>query len=462
MLSVFALGLMGGCGNGFLDPAELGAYPKHPLTVNILKSLDTGVEEANSEYANATDITPDDLIPPTGDVQIGKNDLLSVSITDLVQPGVQSTLQPRVTESGKISLPLIQPVQASGLTESQLQTAITQAYKDANLMPNAQVSVSTLSSQGHTFNILGAVNQVGQYQILQNDFRLLDALSLARNPVSTYSETAYVIRRTDQSSTPSSTTKPNTDVLTPRTSLEGRQLDGRQTEGSANRSILLKTEARQDPPATQPADSNRMITIEGQSMPAGAPAGSSAASEPMPMDQSTMTTKPFEFQVPPEAGNTRVIRIPLDKLLTDGQFSHYNIVIRAGDMIYLPLPSLTGVYYMGGHVTRTGAYSFSGTPITLSKAIVSAGMFDQVAVPSRTQVVRTLKGQNKQIFATVDVVKIFAGEAPDIFLKPDDMVMVGTTPWAPFLAALRNGFRITYGFGFLYDRNYNTSNNNGN
>ena len=32
--------------------------------------------------------------------------------------------------------------------------------------------------------------------------------------------------------------------------------------------------------------------------------------------------------------------------------------------------------------------------------------------------------------------------------------MVGTAFWAPFLAAVRNGFRITYGFGFLYDRNY--------
>ena len=44
--------------------------------------------------------------------------------------------------------------------------------------------------------------------------------------------------------------------------------------------------------------------------------------------------------------------------------------------------------------------------------------------------------------------------------KPDDQVQVGTHFVAPFIAAVRNGFRITYGFGFLYDRNYAPTNNN--
>ena len=36
--------------------------------------------------------------------------------------------------------------------------------------------------------------------------------------------------------------------------------------------------------------------------------------------------------------------------------------------------------------------------------------------------------------------------------------MVGTNALAPFVAALRGAFRITYGFGFLYDRNFADSN----
>jgi polysaccharide biosynthesis/export protein len=87
-------------------------------------------------------------------------------------------------------------------------------------------------------------------------------------------------------------------------------------------------------------------------------------------------------------------------------------------------------------------------------AVVSAGMLDQVAIPQRTQIVRRLEGQDREFYAVVDLAKIFAGETPDVYLKPDDMVMVGTNFVAPFIAAVRNGFRITYGFGFLYDRNY--------
>jgi len=62
----------------------------------------------------------------------------------------------------------------------------------------------------------------------------------------------------------------------------------------------------------------------------------------------------------------------------------------------------------------------------------------------------------------VDLDKIAAGEQPDIYLKPNDIVRVGTNAFAPFVSALRSGFRLTYGFGFLYDRNYAPDNNNNN
>jgi len=62
--------------------------------------------------------------------------------------------------------------------------------------------------------------------------------------------------------------------------------------------------------------------------------------------------------------------------------------------------------------------------------------------------------RTREVFARVDIEKIFSGLEPDIYLKPDDQILVGTNAVAPFLAAARGAFRITYGFGFLYDRNY--------
>ena len=71
----------------------------------------------------------------------------------------------------------------------------------------------------------------------------------------------------------------------------------------------------------------------------------------------------------------------------------------------------------------------------------------------RTEIIRRI-GEDRQVYAQVDLDKVFTGRTPDIYLKPNDIVRVGTSPLSPFIAAFRNAFRITYGFGFIYDRNY--------
>jgi hypothetical protein len=49
---------------------------------------------------------------------------------------------------------------------------------------------------------------------------------------------------------------------------------------------------------------------------------------------------------------------------------------------------------------------------------------------------------------------IAEGTQPDLLLKPDDHVNVGTNFWAYPLAIVRHGLRFSYGFGFLVDRNF--------
>ena len=164
----------------------------------------------------------------------------------------------------------------------------------------------------------------------------------------------------------------------------------------------------------------------------------------------------FQFNTP-TSNEQRVIRIPIRELRS-GQLQ-FNIVIRPGDLIFVPEP-ITGEFYMGGHVQRTGPYSLTGRKITLKQAIVSAGMFDQVAIPGRSEIIRRI-GTDKEAYVRIDLDKVFAGEQPDVYLKPNDIVMVGTNVIAPFIAAFRNGFRITYGFGFLYDINYAPQQNQG-
>ncbi|MGC3957503.1 MAG: hypothetical protein QM813_05950 [Verrucomicrobiota bacterium] len=138
----------------------------------------------------------------------------------------------------------------------------------------------------------------------------------------------------------------------------------------------------------------------------------------------------------------------------------YNVVLRPNDTLIIPGPDV-GEYYMGGHVQRPGVYSLTGRQITLKQAIVSAGMIDPLGWPERTEIIRRLPN-NREMFLRVDLPKIFAGEQSDFYLRPYDTVNVGTNAISPFLAAIRGAFRFTYGFGFIYDRNYNTHNNNSN
>ena len=150
------------------------------------------------------------------------------------------------------------------------------------------------------------------------------------------------------------------------------------------------------------------------------------------------STQGFEFNSPAEPTNVRIIRVPLDELLGNGQL-RYNIVVRPQDYIYVPNPAI-GEYYMGGHVARVGVYSLSGRKISLKQAVIAAGMLDQLAIPQRTQVVRRLQGSNQEVYTMVDLAKIFSGEQPDLYLKPDDQIQVGTHFVAPRTFQVQGGW----------------------
>ena len=146
----------------------------------------------------------------------------------------------------------------------------------------------------------------------------------------------------------------------------------------------------------------------------------------------------------------RVIRIPIGPLRAGDP--RYNIVINPGDKINVP-PVEQGEFYMMGHVSRPGVFSLTGRRITLKMAVAAAGSLDPLAIPRRCELTRRI-GTNQEAIVQVDLQAIFDGEQPDIFLKPNDVVNVGTDMLAPILAVTRNAYRLSYGFGFVYDRNF--------
>ena len=267
--TVTVTGLLG-CGTGattslrkgFLDPTAVGRFNRQALVVPILSSFDRNLDVSDERFRGATEVRAEDLTPVTDDYTIGRNDLLTVAITDLVAPNVESVRQPRVSESGMISLPLIGQVKAAGLTEAELEREISQAYKQANVIQNAQVSVAVMEARARTFSILGSVAMPGQYAILNSEFRLLDALVLARDVTAQGVDSIYVIRQPEKPKThvaPENnpqTPPPAGDVLTPQSQVQARdviraQVSSTVTEGG--RIVTVDGKEITVEPGTQPA-----------------------------------------------------------------------------------------------------------------------------------------------------------------------------------------------------------------
>jgi protein involved in polysaccharide export with SLBB domain len=159
---------------------------------------------------------------------------------------------------------------------------------------------------------------------------------------------------------------------------------------------------------------------------------------------------PFGWKKSDKSDLARVIAVNLQKL-NDGD-PRQNIVIRDNDIVSIPfLP--VGEFYVTGEVLRPGVYSLPSRPINVKQALAAAGNVGPLAWPENSILIRRIGNNQEQIFP-LNVEAIFQGKEPDIFLKLDDVIAVGTDVRAPFYAVFRNAFRMTYGFGFIYDRNF--------
>jgi len=104
---------------------------------------------------------------------IGANDQLSIVVwkeQELTLPRVDVRLD------GKISVPLIDDVQAAGLTPSQLKASITERLKEYVTAP--QVTVIVTQSGSKIVYVLGEVAREGAIP-MQPQMRVIDALAIA-------------------------------------------------------------------------------------------------------------------------------------------------------------------------------------------------------------------------------------------------------------------------------------------
>jgi polysaccharide export outer membrane protein len=103
---------------------------------------------------------------------IGAQDVLDISVWK--EPEVSRVVP--VRPDGKISLPLLNDVQAAGLNPGQLAAQITESLKKFVTNPQVTVIVTTINSQ--RVYLLGEVSRPGAFPLLPN-MTVLQALSSA-------------------------------------------------------------------------------------------------------------------------------------------------------------------------------------------------------------------------------------------------------------------------------------------
>jgi hypothetical protein len=176
--------------------------------------------------------------------------------------------------------------------------------------------------------------------------------------------------------------------------------------------------------------------------PAAAPSQGVASQPEGPLGQAAPTSKaPIVTQ--------RVIRVPTQRLANGD--ARVNLVIRPGDVIRVP-PQPSGNIFIGGQVQRAGTYQMIDK-LTLTNALIAAGGLSSIAVQERVDLTRMV-GNDRVATIRLNLRAIAERTHPEVYLKPNDQINVGTNFWATPLAVVRNGFRFSYGFGFLVDRNF--------
>ncbi len=488
---------LAGCGDNFFDPTRLGRFRPVPAVNIILDSLGVA-EETPSAWEGAEEPKPIDVMATEQDYVFGPGDVVRISIFELLAEDVSFENDYVITETGKISILQVGTVQAEGLTESQLEEEIKQILSPSVLI-DPSVTVMLLRSEQRTFSIYGdGIARPGRYVIPRSYFRLADAIATAGGIGQFNTSYIYVSRAVTGKEAITGPARPQApepalpevevdferemlEIIAPRAQRHSVDPAGvglvvssaemvtdeelAETKESVPDETLIGGDIQQsDVRETIAAPINRddggrieWIFKEGRWVPVRV-GGPRPGPKPLKFE-SERPAEPLKEAVPEDFGwdligtggiQSRLIEIPADKLRAGDP--RYNIMIKASDNIHVPV-DVTGEYFIMGNTNYQGAIQLVGRPITLKMAVAAAGGLGPLAWPKRCEVIRRI-GEDKEEIVMVDLDKISRGEQPDFFIKPLDLINVGTHPTARWRAVLRNAFRATYGFGFIYDRNF--------
>jgi polysaccharide export outer membrane protein len=462
--------------DSFMDPSVVGRWEETPAVVPVLEQL-APIESDGGSLVEYTDVTLEDLQVQSEAYTISSADEILLEVWDVVIQGQAERYERVVDQNGYIEVPQLGRVFVSGLTEEGAADLLRRRF--GQFITDPLVSVNIVTRRAQSYHLQGAVAAPGRYQIPSSDYRLLEAVIAGGGVDSNVSKYVHVIRQvslSDEASPsrgesggsggdPTPLTEPgeSDNLMELIDDLTGDEDGGApgvmgtgigsfaQPSGDEPEPVIDLIEEESSVPA-------RVMTPDGPAQAAGGGRWMFLNGKwvrGFPEDDRRQTGR-RGGGVAGDGGETplvtqRVIRVPAEALIAGD--ARYNLVVRPGDVISVPPPE-TGNVYIGGQVNRPGVYQLPAVGrLTLHRAMTAAGGLGGIAIPERVDLTRMV-GPDRQATIMLDLRAIAEGTQPDVFLKPDDHINVGTNFFALPLAVVRNGFRASYGFGFLLDRNF--------
>ncbi len=152
---------------GWADAAAQGAgnQPKQ-------SSQSSPAVQPSAKKKQASVLPPGDQAREDASYLIGPADVLAIHVWH--EPEVSGKVQ--VRPDGKISLPLIGDLEASGYSPAKLQSAISEKLRTFLDDPEVTVVVEEVNSR--KFNVLGEVEHAGSFPLVRPT-RVLDAIAAA-------------------------------------------------------------------------------------------------------------------------------------------------------------------------------------------------------------------------------------------------------------------------------------------
>jgi polysaccharide export outer membrane protein len=333
--------------------------------------------------------------------RIGPGDVLKVTVyghEDLTRVAV-------VAPDGRMPFPLIDEVQAGGLTPTELESRLRDLLgKDYLVSPQVTVTVQEYRSQ--KVFVLGDAEKPGTYPLTGRS-TLLDILSLAGGPAKTAGRQVVVVRfPTSEAPVALGTAGSTMFRVNLRKLLDGDASENIPLESGdtiyvpKQTSFFVLGEVKKPGAYLLEKDTSALeaVTMAGGFTERAAPSAAKLLRKQPDGSQET---------------------IPIDLSGSDSRARQF--AVAEGDTILVPAGNS---FYVMGEVKKPGAYQLeqAGTAI---EGVALAGGFTDKAAPNRTKIIRTHRdGRQETLIVDLNEVIKRGRKDKDVPLSANDVIVV--------------------------------------